>query len=216
MHPLDLKDLILDGESTTLEFKRKFTTSEKIAKEISALANTKGGYILFGVDDDGSILGVESEKTAIDSIENSCNFFLEPPVLPEIEIVDLYGRDIVVVRINESDTKPHKVINSNDEKGIAYIRVGEQSVIASREMVKVLEGQNPYAQPIKLSIGEKEARLFDYLEKNQKASVKDFAKLCNISKRRASQLIVRLVRAGVLQIHQDAKSEYFTLIEKIK
>lgn len=211
MHPLDLKDLIFEGESTTLEFKRKFTSPEKIAKEISALANTRGGYILFGIDDDGSVCGVESEKTAIDSIKLSCSFYLDPPVNVEIEVVDLYNRDIVVVKIEESNTKPHKVIKSEDNKSIAYIRVGEQSVIASREMTKVLEGQNPFAKPIKLRIGDKEARLFVYLEKNQKATVKDFAVLCNISKRRASQLIVRLIRAGVLQIHQDSTTDYFTL-----
>ena len=49
---LDIFTLIEDGESETVEFKRKFSTSRKIAKEMIAFANTKGGYILFGVDDD--------------------------------------------------------------------------------------------------------------------------------------------------------------------
>jgi len=207
---LELKDIIFEGESTTTEFKRKFTTPEKIAKEISALANTKGGYLIFGVDDDGSIYGVDNEKGEVDFIEQACGFYLEPLVETDIEIVEVNYKDVVVVTIPESRTKPHKVVNTDENN--AYVRVGEQSVIASREMVKVMEGMNPDSKALKLSIGNKEKRLLDYLNKHTKVTVMDFAKLCNISKRRASQLIVRLVRAGVLQIHQDSTSDYFTLI----
>ena len=55
----DLRELIEEGENIQCEFKRKFTTPEKIAREMMAFANTKGGYILFGVDDDKEIVGVE-------------------------------------------------------------------------------------------------------------------------------------------------------------
>lgn len=210
MDYLELKDIIFEGESTTTEFKRKFTTPEKIAKEISALANTKGGYLIFGVDDDGSIYGVDNEKGEVDYIEQACAFYLDPPIEAEIEIIEINWKDIVVVTIPESKKKPHKVINADENN--AYIRVGEQSVIASREMVKVMEGMNPDANSLKLSIGKNEKRLLEYLNIHPKITVMDFSKLCNISKRRASQLIVRLVRAGVLQIHQDSTSDYFTLI----
>ena len=52
MRRSQLKEMILSGESTTVEFKRKFTSPEKIAKELTSFANTKGGYLLIGVDDD--------------------------------------------------------------------------------------------------------------------------------------------------------------------
>ena len=214
MDQLELKDLIFEGESTRIEFKRKFTTAHKIAKEISALANTRGGYLIFGVDDDGSLYGVDNEKGEIDFIRQACGFFLQPPTEPEIDIINFHGKEIVVVYIEEGKVKPYKVVNHDDinSGAVAYIRVGEQSVIASREMVKVLESRNAASEPIKLSIGDNEKRLFDYLELHKKATVGDFANICNISKRRASQLIVRLVRAGVLQIHQDSTTDYYTLI----
>jgi predicted HTH transcriptional regulator len=213
MHPLELKDIIFEGESSKLEFKRKFTTSEKIAKEICAFANTRGGMILFGVEDNGKIYGVDSEKGEIDFIIHACHFYINPPIEPGIEIVNMFGKDVVVVEIEQSKTKPHFVVNDNSEDGInkAYIRVGEQSVAASSEMTKVLEGLNDNAKPLKLSIGDKEQRLFRFIETNSKATVRDFSKLVNISKRRAERLLVRLVRAGVLQIHQDSSSDYFTL-----
>ena len=53
-----LVDLIEEGENIQCEFKRHFTAPEKIAKEMIAFANTKGGYILFGIDDDRKVIGV--------------------------------------------------------------------------------------------------------------------------------------------------------------
>ena len=49
-----LKLLIAEGEGLTVEFKEKYTS--KIDRDIVALANTKGGVIIFGVSDDGKVL----------------------------------------------------------------------------------------------------------------------------------------------------------------
>lgn len=48
----ELLSLIEEGENIEVEFKRKFSTHDKIAREMIAFANTKGGYVLFGIDDD--------------------------------------------------------------------------------------------------------------------------------------------------------------------
>src|SRR3954462_3418360 len=87
-HPIrryELYDLIESGEGSDVEFKRRFSSPEKIAKEIIAFANTKGGYILFGVDDDGSLVGVRSEKSELDEIEHATQFLIDPPaeIIPE-------------------------------------------------------------------------------------------------------------------------------------
>ncbi len=214
MSPQKLKELISKGESTTLEFKRKATTPEKFAKEISALANTKGGWLLVGVDDDGTIVGVHSEKAEISVIETSCEFFIDPPVAFEIEVIQVKRREVVAVYIPESAEKPHhiEVFDSKNNKTLkrSYIRIGEKSVIASREMYRLMTYRASNA-PLTLSIGDKERRLFRFLEKNEKATVKDFARLVNISERRASRLLIRLVRAGVVQIFNDSNRDYFSL-----
>jgi predicted HTH transcriptional regulator len=218
MHTDKIKELIVAGESSTVEFKRKISSPEKIAREISAFANTIGGFLLLGVDDDGKVVGVESEKGDYDMIQHICEFYVDPPVTPEIEIANINHKDIIVVYIDESNIKPHKIIENEIDKESerrAYIRVGDKSLIASKEMSRVLAGQNADSKPLKLSIGDKEKRLFDYLDKKEKATVKDFARLVNISERRASRLMVRLVKAGVLQIHVDNNADFFTLVEKI-
>ena len=80
MRRKELLQLIDEGESSKLEFKRKTTSPQKLAKEFTAFANTKGGYLLLGVDDDGTIVGIHSEKADQDVIERSCQFFIDPPI----------------------------------------------------------------------------------------------------------------------------------------
>ncbi len=215
MRPKELLNLIAKGESSTLEFKRKSTNPEKLAKEIVAMANTRGGYLLIGVDDNGWIYGIESEKSESDIIERTCMFFVDPPINPDIQIINVRDKDVLVLTITPSDNKPHKIIidDKQSKKEIlkAYIRVGEKSIEASREMTRLMKSQTD-DKPLKLSIGENEKRLFDFLEQNERATVKDFSKIVNISTRRAERLMIRLVRAGVLQIHNDSTYDYFTLV----
>src|SRR6185369_4517279 len=174
------------------------------------------------VDDDGSIVGVESEKSELALIEMAGSEFCDPPITPaQIEIVPFDGKDVIACAIAESESKPHYytgetsqldgTVPHNGDNTRVYIRVNDNTVVASREVVKILENENPNSPPLKLSIGENEKRLFAYLESNKKISARELGKLINVSDRRASRLLVRLVRAGVIRIHTHEKVDYYTL-----
>ncbi|MFA5012881.1 MAG: ATP-binding protein [Ignavibacteria bacterium] len=208
---LDIFTLIEDGESETVEFKRKFSTSRKIAKEMIAFANTKGGYILFGVDDDKSISGVESEKSELDLIETAARFYCEPEIKYSTEIVPVKSKDVVVIIIPESNKKPHKLIDENDKKSArVYIRYKDKSIIASKETASILKFSNFDNSPLVINLGDAEKILLKYLEEYDKISVKEFKKLANISERRAGRTLVNLVRAGVIRHHSLDGKEFFT------
>ncbi|MCL4539140.1 MAG: ATP-binding protein [Bacteroidetes bacterium] len=213
MDVAELKELISEGENFKIEFKRQFSSVEKIAKELIAFANTKGGMILFGVDDDGTIYGVESEKSEIDLIYEASREYCEPPIEPIVQVIELNRKDVVVAIVEESRKKPHRLQDyksalSHDAK--VYIRINDKSVIASREVVKILEGESPDSEPLSIIIGENERRLFKHLEEYERITVKEYAKLVNIGERRASRILVSLVRAGVIRIHTEERFEYFT------
>ncbi len=218
MNPNEFKDLIAEGESSFLEFKRKATTPNKLAREIAALANTKGGILIIGVDDDGTVVGVRSEKSEIDIVEQACGFYIFPPIEPEIEIIEYKNKDVILVHIPESTRKPHVVEIEDTEKKRtvkrAYIRLGEKSVIASKEMYKLMTSQTN-GKPLKISFGERERRLFRYLEKHERITVKEFASIVNISRRRAERILIDLVRAKVILIHNDTNNDYFSLAPNI-
>ena len=211
----ELLELIEEGENVCCEFKRKFSTSEKIAKEIIAFANTKGGYLILGVDDNKDIVGVESEKAEAELIEDTACNYCEPPVKYKIDYVELNGKEIVIVEVPESGEKPHRLqdyLNKFDiNKAVVMIRINDKSVQASKEMVRIMRARADNLRLKNYFIGPNEKNVFEYLNKNEKISVKELSSLINISERRASRTLVKLVRANLLMIHtKDNGEEYFT------
>ncbi|MBR9975031.1 MAG: ATP-binding protein, partial [Bacteroidetes bacterium] len=143
----ELMTRIDEGEGLTTEFKRRVSTGEKIAREMIAFANTRGGIILFGVDDDKSIVGVDSEKAEIEEITLAAGHLCDPPVAHAVTIFNVDNRDVICIEIPESEQKPHFLVDGSEEQK-AFVRVGEHSVHASREMVRILRHQHGPSAPV--------------------------------------------------------------------
>jgi predicted HTH transcriptional regulator len=215
MNRRQLLELIEEGENIQCEFKRHFTTPEKIAREMIAFANTKGGYMIFGVDDDKEVVGVDSEKAESEMIKDAAENHCEPPLVYSIDFIDVYGKEVVVVSIPESDNKPHRLQDYENEfdinKAVVLVRVNDKSVTASKEMVRILRANSSNLALKKYQIGQTEKMVFEYLGKYERISVKELSNLVNISERRASRTLVKMVRANLLLIHtKDNGEEFFT------
>jgi predicted HTH transcriptional regulator len=211
----ELLELIEEGESLHCEFKRKFSSPEKIAREMMAFANTKGGYILFGIDDDKEIIGVESEKSEAELIKDAAENYCEPRLEYNINYIEYKGKEIVIAEIPESDNKPHRLQDYQNgfdiNKAIVTIRVNDKSIQASKEMVRILRVNSKGLSLKKYFIGPNEKKVFEYLSEYETISVKQLSNLINISERRASRTLVKLVRAQLLAIHtKDNGEEFFT------
>lgn len=215
MNRRHLLELIEEGENLQCEFKRHFTTPEKIAREMIAFANTKGGYMIFGVDDDREVVGVDSEKSESEMIKDAAENFCEPPLNYAIDFIELYGKEVVVVSIPESDNKPHRLQDYQNEfdinNAVVLVRVNDKSVQASKEMVRILRANSANLALKKYQIGQVEKMVFEYLSKYERISVKELSHIVNISERRASRTLVKMVRANLLLIHtKDNGEEFFT------
>lgn len=213
----ELLELIEEGENLHCEFKRKFSSPEKIAREMIAFANTKGGYIIFGVDDNKEIIGVESEKAEAELIKDAAETFCEPPLEYVLNYIELEGKEIVIAEVPESDNKPHRLQDYlkhfDINKAVVMIRVNDKSIRASKEMVRIIKAETENLSLVKYSIGPNEKRVFEYVAENETISVKQLSNLVNISERRASRTLVKLVRARLLAIHtKDNGEEFFTAV----
>lgn len=210
----ELNEIIEGGENQSIEFKRKFTEPEKIAKEMIAFANTKGGKILFGIDDDKSVVGVESEKGEIEYIDLAAKFFCEPELAHTIDIMHIYRKDVIVVNIPESRRKPHRLIEngkSDEDTNKVYIRVKDKSVQASKETIKVLKKLRADSPAQIINLGDKEKALLGYLNLHESVTLKEFREFLNLSNRRASRILVNLVRADLIRLHNHEKEDFYTL-----
>ncbi len=101
-----LKELIQGGESAKTEFKESLSLSESIGKTISSFSNASGGYIVIGVNDSGTIKGVDLGKNTLEKLANRIKQHTDPKIYPSISIVKVDGKDIVIIEVNESQEKP--------------------------------------------------------------------------------------------------------------
>jgi len=208
-------ELIAQGEGLNVEFKQRFSSHEKIAKEMIAFANTRGGFILFGVDDDKSIYGIESEKSEIDLVKDTAEKYCEPKIDVKVDTLEIEKKDLLIVEVLESKIKPHRIQDFKKDLNLntaqVYVRVNDKSILASKEMIKLLQSQSTGKFLEKYVVGNQERIVFNLLDKNETVSVKELSKQANISERRASRTLIKLVRANLLLIHQKDNGEsYFT------
>ena len=211
----EILEIIEGGENLETEFKLRFSSSEKIAKEIIAFANTSGGIIIFGVDDDKRIIGVQSEKEEAELFQIAATEFCEPPVPFELDYILVDGKELVIASVPESTQKPHRIQDYGEfdiNTASVYVRVNDKSIQASKEMIRIMRAASVNDGLYKYTIGNSEKVVFSFLEKNESITVKELSEKANISGRRASRALVTMVRAGVLLIHTKENGEdYFTL-----
>lgn len=101
------KDLCLCGETTKVQFKESFTSQKEIAKEMIAFANTKGGVILFGVEDKcGKLVGLSYDEIQVISRElgNAANEQVRPTIYIETEVVRVEEKHFLICSVEEGKT----------------------------------------------------------------------------------------------------------------
>ncbi len=129
----ELLRLIRGGEDTFLELKVKLSNTEKIAQEIVALANTGGGIMVFGVNDQLRIEGVDDPESVQEELVRICREDVEPPLFPFIDRIAFdNGRRIVALDI-EGKRRPYRT-----HDGRLYLRVGSEKREATREELSSL------------------------------------------------------------------------------
>ena len=108
----ELIEKIILGEDSIIEFKREMPHRNSLADEIAAFANTEGGMILIGVDDNKEIIGIELQK--LDNVEKTvveiCNDWIEPTVPIFTEKLRLDGKNLLKIYVSRS-LSVHKTSN---------------------------------------------------------------------------------------------------------
>ena len=160
----ELLRLIRGGEDTYLELKVKLSNTEKIAQEIVALANTGGGVIIFGVNDQLRVEGVDDPERVQDDLVRICREEIQPALVPFIDRIALdNGRRIVALDI-ESKRRPYRT-----RDGRFYLRIGAEKREASREEISsLLDESRPLRYEDVPALGARiddidEAHLWSYL-----------------------------------------------------
>ena len=102
--PKELLSIISKKEDTTVEFKTSF--QKEAIETVVAFANAKGGKVFIGVDDMGEPIGVKLNKESLQSWINQIKQNTSPSVIPDIEVVEIENKKIVVIEVKQYPIKP--------------------------------------------------------------------------------------------------------------
>lgn len=133
------------SECTAYDFKLKLEEKKPKSwlKSVSAFANGIGGSLLFGVDNDGSIKGLDDIQHVCEAVSTKIRDYMDP--LPDIEMIPHKtdeGLNVLQLKVKPGHYTPYYYIG--DGQRIAFVRVGDESVPTTAEhMVRlVLKGSN--------------------------------------------------------------------------
>jgi ATP-dependent DNA helicase RecG len=135
----ELMRLVRGGEDTYLELKVKLSNSERIAQGIVALANTGGGTIVFGVNDQLRVEGIDHPEEVQAELVRICRDEIIPPLVPFIDRIAFdNGRRIVALDV-QGKRRPYRT-----RDGRFFIRVGaEKRETSPEELSSLLDDTRP-------------------------------------------------------------------------
>lgn len=205
----DLEALVAQGEGLHLEFKRRVAFPEKVIREMMAFANTSGGVLLVGVNDDGAISGLRYPEEDSLLIRKALRRFCRPALPFEETVIPIsVNKFILKYDIPPSDKRPHRFWLSR-RKSETYIRVSDMSIRATREMSEIVY-QSKFGRDIQFSYGPHESTLMRYLADNNQITLPQFQQLTGLSMALAARKLVTLVLARVIRIVPTEKGDIYT------
>ena len=144
---LQLEAILAGGEGATVEFKSKLPTKESASirtalKAVPAFANGAGGVLIFGVDDDGGLVGLADEASdAMSRLTDLVHDNVHPIPPFRLELREVDGKLIVLIKVDPGTARPYALFRHPPQ---FYARHGATSFPATREEIVALSGVNQF------------------------------------------------------------------------
>ena len=192
-----LHHLIAQGEHQQQDFKYEISDARKIARTLSAFANTDGGRLLIGVKDNGKIAGVRSDEE-IYMVEAAASMYCVPPVECRMSIHRVEGHNVVIAEVERSEQIPVRA-RLDDDSFCAFVRIADENIVASPVQMALWreEGRDRAAV---LPFTEREQALLKLLaETPEPLTLNRFARLGRLPRHRAVQMLAQFIRFGLVE-----------------
>lgn len=203
-----IRELISQGEHEQLDFKHSISDSKKIARSIAAFANTKGGKLLVGIRDNGSIAGINTDEEFY-MIQAAAEMYCKPPIEISYKPWVIEGKTILEISIplnnQELNYAPDK-----EGKWKVYLRVKDQNLLANKIYLNVWNKKRG-AKGVLLEYSPAEKTLLHYLDEHKSISLSKFKKIAKISHFRAEKCLINLILFDVIEMNFTEQGVYYTL-----
>lgn len=200
--------LIAEGEHQQQDFKFEISDVRKIAKSLSAFANTEGGRLLIGVKDNGKIAGIRSEEE-IYMVEAAAQLYCVPQMQLSVCSYLVEGKQILVVQVAE---QPQKPVYAKDENGklLAYVRIKDENILATPVHLRVWR-QAGKPEGVLVKYTEREQSLLNLLEAEECITLNRCCKQTKISRHAAENLLAKFIRFDIIETTFINHRFYFRL-----
>ena len=201
-----LLSLIREGEHQQQDFKYRVADACKLAKSVSAFANTDGGRLLIGVRDDGHMSGVRDEEE-IYMMHQAAYKFCNPEASIKFDTYHAEGRTIVVATVPPSVRRPVCAIDEEGRKR-AYIRINDENIVASPvHLAFWRESQKPHGTMITYN---DEIRLLLQVIQGQ-LTLNQIVRFSRLPRHQVIILLARLLRFGNVRCEYTNQQFLFNL-----
>jgi ATP-dependent DNA helicase RecG len=137
---VDIKKELSLGEDSSRQFKEKIEKADKLAEEMCAMSNSRGGVIYIGVKDDNSIAGITQQEIVQYNqlISNASNENIKPAIYPRTKIAELDGKLVLLINVSEGPSKPYCT-----SAGVYWVKSGSDKRKASpQELLRMFQQSN--------------------------------------------------------------------------
>lgn len=203
-----IQQLVAEGEHCHQDFKFEISDARKIAKSLSAFANTGGGRLLVGVKDNGKIAGIRSEEE-IYMIEAAASMYCRPPVTCSTQTYIAEGRTVLEVCIEEVADKPVCALDE-ENKPKAYVRIEDENILATPVHLKVWQHTNKKRGSF-VTFTEKEQRLLDALKEKDTLTLNQCCKASRLNRQTVCGLLADFIRFDLVSPVFLSHKFYFKL-----
>ena len=192
-----LHQLIAQGEHQQQDFKYEISDVRKIARTLSAFANTDGGRLLIGVKDNGEIAGVRSEEE-IYMVDAAAAMYCVPPVECRMSIHRVEGHNVVIAEVKPSAECPVRA-RLDDDSLCAFVRIADENIVASPVQMALWREESRDRGAV-LPFTEREQALLRLLaDAEQPLTLNRFSRLGRLPRHRAVQLLAQFIRFGLVE-----------------
>ncbi|WFQ90859.1 divergent AAA domain protein [Mycoplasma feriruminatoris] len=147
------------GETTTVEYKVTFDKKnpDNLLHTVSAFANTKGGRIFIGINDNNQIVGLENPQVILEDVSEAIKTKIDPNPEFYCEIEEHNGLKFIVLTVMKGEETPYRYLTKKAD--VAYIRSGNQSIKANTNQLRnlIFKGTRQSFDTLKTKINWKQA-----------------------------------------------------------
>jgi predicted HTH transcriptional regulator len=205
-----LTSLIREGEHQQQDFKYRVSDACKLAKSVSAFANTDGGRLLIGVRDDGHLSGVRSEEE-IYMMHQAAYKYCRPEASIKFDTYHVDGRTIVIATVPPSERRPVCAIGE-DGKTRAYIRIADENIVASPVHLAIWK-ESQRQQGAMMTYSETVVHLLNTM-RGKALTLNQLTRASRVPRHQVITLLARLIRFRVARREHVEPQLLFSLVDE--